>query len=110
MQARRPDTRWVIGLVLTCCHFAFPLDVPIGSESTLGNGQHIVLTSIVDRIYSEEEVAAIKSGSKRLYMFGTATYEDVYRVTRHTNFCFNIIWLPDGNSMGLYTKLHNDAD
>jgi hypothetical protein len=89
--------------------FSLP-DIPFGSETTLGHGQHMILTGIVDRVYSEQEVTEIRSGAKRLYMFGTATYEDVYRVSRYTNFCFSILWLADGNSMGLFTKRHNDAN
>jgi hypothetical protein len=91
--------------------FAFPLpDIPTGSESTLGHGQPLILAAVVDRLYSEEEVAEIRSGLKRLYIFGTATYEDVYQVSRYTNFCLNVLWLDNGNSMGAYTKRHNDAD
>ena len=46
-------------------------------------------TGVVDRLYSDEEVAEIRSGSKRLYIFGTVTYEDVYRVRRYANSCFS---------------------
>jgi hypothetical protein len=91
--------------------FAFPLpDIPIGSESTIGHGQQLTITGIVDRFYSEEEVAEIRSGSKRLYIFGTATYEDVYQVSRYTNFCFNVLWFTAGNTIGVYTKRFNDAN
>jgi hypothetical protein len=90
--------------------FTFPLpDSPTGSESTLGYGQQLILAGVVDRLCSEEEVAEIRSGLKRLYIFGTATYEDVYQVSRYTNFCFSVLWLDDGSSMGVYTKRHNDA-
>jgi hypothetical protein len=91
--------------------FAIP-DNPAGSESTLaGHAPAITLTGVVDRLYSEEEVAEIKSGlKKRLYIFGTVTYEDVYHFRRYTNFCFSVIWLKDGNTMGIFTKRHNDAD
>ena len=65
----------------------------------------------VDRIYSEEEAAEIRAGqTKRLYIYGTASYEDAYRVQRYTNFCLSVIWLGDKNSMGVYTERHNDAD
>jgi hypothetical protein len=90
--------------------FALP-DVPTASESTLGTGQNMILTGVVDRIYSEEEAREVRSGfPKRLYIFGAATYEDAYRVSRYTNFCFSVMWLGDGNSMGVFTKRHNDAD
>jgi hypothetical protein len=63
--------------------FSLP-DTPTGGESTLGHGQQMILSGVVDRYYSETELAEINSGSKRLYMFGTATYEDVYRISRRT--------------------------
>ena len=90
--------------------FAVP-DNPAGSESTLGgHAPPITLTGVVGWLYNEAEVAEIISGSKRLYIFGTVTYEDVYHLRRYTNFCFSVIWLEDGKSMGLFTKRHNDAD
>jgi hypothetical protein len=70
--------------------FSLP-DIPTPSQSTLGHGQSLILTGIVDRIYSEQEVAEIRSGLKRLYMFGTAIYEDVYHVSRYTNFCLSVL-------------------
>lgn len=93
-------------------NFTFPLpDVPSGSESTLGHGQSLIMGGIVSRIYSEEEAAEIRAGlTKRLYIFGTAKYEDVYHVQRYTNFCFGVIWLGDKSSMGVLTNRHNDAD
>jgi Sec-independent protein translocase protein TatA len=92
--------------------FSLP-DTPTTSESTLGGfgQQQLILSAFVDRIYSEEEEAEIKAGStKRLYMFGTANYQDVYHISRYTNFCLSVVWLNDGNAMGFYTRRHNDAD
>jgi hypothetical protein len=90
--------------------FAVP-DNPAGSENTLGgHAPPITLTGVVDRLYSEEEVAEIKSGLKCLYIFGTVTYEDVYHLSRYQNFCFSVIWLKDDASMGIFTRRHNDAD
>jgi hypothetical protein len=90
--------------------FAVP-ENPASSESTLGgHAPPITLTGVVPRLYSEEEVAEVRSGSKRLYIFGTVTYEDVYGVRRNANFCFGVNWLEDGKSMGLFTRRHNDAD
>jgi hypothetical protein len=91
-------------------NFAVP-DNPASSESTLGgHAPPITLTGVVDRLYSDQEIIEIRFGLKRLYLFGTVTYEDVYRVTRYANFCFNVIWLNGDKSMGLFTKRHNDAD
>src|SRR5260370_15150258 len=71
--------------------FSLP-DILTGSETTLGGfGQNLILSAIVDRIYSEEEEAEIKAGSnKRLYIFGTANYEDAYHIKTNTNFCLSV--------------------
>jgi hypothetical protein len=92
--------------------FTFSLpDIPAGSESTLGHGQGMIIGKTANRIYSEEEAAEIRAvRTKRLYIFGTANYEDAYHIQRYTNFCFSVIWLGDKNSIGVYTQLHNDAD
>lgn len=91
--------------------FTFPLpNVPGGSESTLGHGQSLIMGQVVDRIYSEEEAAEVRAGlTKRLYIYGTANYEDVYHNQRYTNFCFSVIW-GDKDCVGVFTKRHNDAD
>jgi hypothetical protein len=91
-------------------NFEVPED-PAGSQTTLGGHQPpITLTLVVDRLYSEEEIAELRSGSKRLYLFGTITYDDVYRVARYTNFSFSVVWLNEGKTMGLFTRRHNDAE
>jgi hypothetical protein len=61
-------------------------------------------------MYSEEEEIEIRTGSKRLYIFGTANYEDVYHIGRRTNFCLWVAWLSDNKTMGYYTRRHNDSD
>jgi hypothetical protein len=68
--------------------FAFPLpDTPGGSESTLGHGQNLIMGGVVNRIYSEEDAAEIRAGrTKRLYIYGTANYEDAYHIQRYTSF------------------------
>jgi hypothetical protein len=90
--------------------FSLP-DVSTGSESTLGGfGQNLILRAVADKFYSEEEAAEVRAGAKRLYIFGTANYEDVYHVERYTNFCLCINWEGDTKSMGYYTRRHNNSD
>jgi len=63
-----------------------------------------------NRIYSEEEAAEVRTGrTKRLYIYGTANYEDVYQIQRYTNFCFSVVW-GDKDCIGVFTNRHNDAD
>jgi cytochrome c peroxidase len=41
---------------------------------------------------------------------GKVTYQDVYRIGGFTNFCFSVISLKNGSSVGIFTQRHNDAD
>jgi hypothetical protein len=69
------------------------------------------MAAVVDRVLDDEEIEDLKNGrGKTLYVYGTATYEDIYHTAHKTNFCMGLVWLKDGNFMGVYTKRHNDAD
>jgi len=57
-----------------------------------------------------EEGAAISVGtSERLYGYGTVYYEDVFKTTHHTEFCF-IVGGDTARFSYLYSDQHNDAD
>jgi Sec-independent protein translocase protein TatA len=87
------------------------VDNPEDSESTLGgHAPPITLTKIMSRLCSEKELAEVRSGSKRLYVFGTVNYCDVYQIPRYANFCYHVAWLQDRRTSGLLTRRHNDSD
>lgn len=74
-----------------------------------------------DRL-TPEEVAKIwrsDQGAKRIYVFGTITYEDIYGKRHHTDFCHMYFgkehWLYDSGpgyhkTQGKYCDKHNSAD
>ncbi len=92
--------------------FSFTLpETPVASASTLGPHQNFIMSGILDRMVSDEEITEISTGpNKRLFIWGTATYEDAFGIQRYTNFCQAVIWLKGGQFMGHYTKRHNDAN
>jgi len=59
---------------------------------------------------SEAEVEEIKTGTtKRLYIFGTTKYKDVFGDSHFTNFCWSIGWNFDGSAIATNAPRHNDA-
>jgi hypothetical protein len=93
--------------------FAFTLpDAPAGSAATVGPGQSIIMTAVVDRMLSDDEVVEVTNGpGRRLYVFGTATYKDAFGVLRYTNFCQSVVWFKSNSGcMGNFTLWHNDSN
>jgi hypothetical protein len=82
---------------------------------TLHPRQELILNAFVDGLVDESEVEDIKRGdNKRLTIYGTVFYEDIFGLRRQTNFCQSIRWITaaDGSSRvaGTYHNRHNDAD
>lgn len=73
------------------------------------------MTAMVNRdFFDDGEVENIKRGlGRRLYIWGTVIYEDVFGDQRYTEFAHNIVWMPlkDGSEpiLGNYVDRHNDA-
>jgi hypothetical protein len=93
-------------------NFNFSLgDTPSNSSSVIGTNQNVIMSAAIDRLLTDDEIQEINTGGiKRLYIYGSATYEDVYHVKHTTNFCMNALGMSDGSFMGVFTKTHNDAD
>jgi Sec-independent protein translocase protein TatA len=91
------------------------LEQPQPSFGVLAPQQDFTMGAWVDRRYDDDnEAEAIKRGiGRRLYIWGTVTYDDVFGEQRYTNFAQNIFWvaLPDGSEriLGNYVDRHNDA-
>jgi hypothetical protein len=47
--------------------------------------------------------------TRRLYAYGTVTYEDVFRTTWYTNFCFCTDFHQDGTVALWVLDRHNDS-
>ncbi len=92
--------------------FQPPPIVDTGSgTNVVGPHQNFVLTGIVDRMYSDDEINEIQNGStKRLYIYGKITYEDAFGISRQTNFCQSILWLKNGTFMSWNAPNNNDSN
>lgn len=57
-----------------------------GSRSMVGPGQEVPQPCSSNGL-TAEQIAALTSGSSRLYVYGKANYRDVFGEERHTTFC-----------------------
>lgn len=92
--------------------FAFPLTTEVTSTATLGAGQNANLSAIVDDFVDDAEVEDIKvdKAKKCLFVWGIATYEDIFGESHFTKFCQTLFWQADGKTVyGYYYPRHNDA-
>jgi hypothetical protein len=96
--------------------FVFPsLEPPRTAFGILGPQQNFIMNAMVDgNFFDDSEVEDIKRGrGRRLYIWGTVTYEDAIGEQRYTEFAHNIFWiqLKDGREpiLGNYVDRHNDA-
>ena len=63
------------------------------NDASLAPRQEFVIRGIVQKVFSEEEVAAIMRGDeRRLYAWGEVTYTDVFGDSWHTNFCHSVLF------------------
>jgi hypothetical protein len=76
------------------------------SRSTLGPGQH--QGGSCSRLITDAELAAIRRGEQRLYLYGTVWYEDAFKTQRHTNFCC-LVALDNDTWTSRLTEQGNDA-
>jgi hypothetical protein len=73
------------------------------------------MNAMIDRdFFDDSQVEDIKRGrGRRLYIWGTVTYEDAMGEQRYTKFAHNIFWirLRDGREpiLGNYVDRHNEA-
>lgn len=91
--------------------FSFPIQVlPIISESVVGPGQHIIMSSAIKELLPLDQVEEYRTGNiKRVYMWGIAIYTNIFGVCHETRFCQSIVWLRNGNTMGINARRHNEA-
>lgn len=87
---------------------------PDGGQVSLLGPQHEVWAPFVYIL--EEDVEAVRKGTKQFFVFGAVFYEDIFSVSRVTRFCWEIsFWqtnLDDGISRvnWTYAGPHNCAD
>ena len=68
----------------------------------------------VEKRYEDKEAEDIKRGNgRRLFIWGTVVYEDVFGITQRTDFAHSIFWVlyKDGTEhpYGDYADRHNDV-
>jgi hypothetical protein len=92
--------------------FVFPeFNETIAGRGVLMPRDSKIITSIADRIYSDDDVHEISYGSgKRLYVYGIIKYKDVFGVARKTTFCQEIEYLKNNTFMARNTPDYNEAD
>jgi hypothetical protein len=91
--------------------FTIPSSTKVESSNILGPHQNFIISAIVDRLISDEDLHAVQYGTgKTLLAYGAVAYEDAFGIPRHTNFSQAIMWLKGNQFMGNNTLQHNDAD
>jgi len=92
--------------------FTFPV-VGTGvytSSSVLGSGEQLFAVIAADSMYATAELAAIKApGNRRIWVYGTVEYTDVFEKKRSTKFCFFILWRGISGPAWMRYGRHNDA-
>jgi hypothetical protein len=104
----------VLPFPLEAGHVFPPLDPPRSVFGLLAPQQNFIMDAFVDGDYFDDvEAENIKRGNgKRVYIWGTITYEDVFGDKRYTNFCQSICWIlgKEGDVVwGNYSDRHNEA-
>lgn len=80
------------------------------STGTVGTDETFKIAATVDRFYNWSELVAIRRGkTRRLYMYDTIHYRDIFGKPQYTDFSQSIIWRPDGVPLAENTKHHTNA-
>ncbi|MHB1676813.1 MAG: hypothetical protein ACYCSS_04650 [Sulfuriferula sp.] len=83
------------------------------NDASLGPRQNFVIQGIIkDRIPSDKVQEVMNGNNKKLYVWGTVTYEDIFGGRWETNFCHNFIfYMNEGkiNFLSYYNHTHNNA-
>jgi hypothetical protein len=89
------------------------LGVKYVNDATLIPRQGFGGTAHVEEYFEESEVEEIMSAkNKRLYVWGTVTYDDIYGGSWTTNFCYHFFFCMDGGAVkwnSYFNNRHNDA-
>lgn len=74
--------------------FDFSIPGPYPAGAVLGPGQNYMLSAIVSDFVEDGLVAGIKNGTagRFLHVWGTVTYEDIFKQPHHTNFYQILTW------------------
>lgn len=90
-----------------------PIKNPVISAFSLGPHHGIELNAVCDNFIRDQDVQNVKDGiSKRVFIWGVITYDDIFGDTHETKFCHSLYWI--GNPLnpdlrGTYSATHNEA-
>lgn len=69
-----------------------------GAQGFIPPQQHRLMSAVVDQIVPDSEVGKVMvRDGLGLYVWGTVSYKDVFKIERETNFGLSIFWLISGN-------------
>lgn len=95
--------------ILESMDLSLPLQDKQDSAAILP-GQAYIFTAILDRLLSDEEISEIKeTGPRKLFLYGTVKYRDVFENWHYTNFCKFGSWDVKDNFQTVNVQRHNDA-
>ncbi len=93
--------------------FDFPLpdQSPERSASVIGSRQEKIISAVVARVYSDEDVSQLMRRDRTaLYVWGQVNYTDAFGIDRFVRFSNSFAWMKNGNVMSYDTREHNDSD
>lgn len=83
------------------------------NDATLSARQTFTINAVVGERYSDDEVVEIMNGErKRLFVWGTVTYDDIFDCHWETKFCHNSVFYKIGDEVKInswYFYGHNSA-
>ena len=84
------------------------------NDASLAPRQQFVIHGVVKNKFPDDEVQAIMEGNeRRLFVWGTVTYDDVFGGSWETNFCHTYTFFKDGDGRmrpnGFYHPKHNSS-
>jgi hypothetical protein len=99
--------------------FDFPLpdNIDLALPTTLRDdaghiapGNSFFFPSVLGEMISGDEIEEIRRGNKRkMYIYGTVHYKDIFGLSHYTNFCQYCFWDVKDNFFTMNISRHNDA-
>ncbi len=92
----------------------FPQGEARENDATLHPRQAFTVNAVVPDRYADADAAAIMRGEpRRLFVWGSVTYSDIYDEAHETQFCHSFIFFPAGDGKfgqsGFYHRRHNSS-
>ena len=90
--------------------FELPPVGPAPSTLTLGPRQQIFMITFARDMLAKGILAELKASSgRRVCIYGTVTYNDVFWGAWYTNFCYFLVWGTKNIPAWIHAHVHNDS-